>query len=387
MATVMGDVGFGGGAATRIELQRSAQALRVTALMADAAVTLPALWLRERADSTDQLDAVTRQRLINSHEFPDDLSVVDGEFSETDLFLRFSDGYAGRYAIATLLAELNAPPLLPGKLEWRADLQPVPYYHWPTLSEPTALLQAVAAYLQHGFLILRDTPIKPDSIREIAARFGVIRCTNFGEYFEVYSRPGSNDLAYRTVALGPHTDNPYRTPTPGIQLLHCLCNETSGGESTLVDALRCGRLLRERDPRAFDLLAQVPVRFCFDDDATSLAADRTVLDCDHTGQLQGIHYSPRLDWMPLMDEDTTRRYQHARKQLSGLLCDPANELRLRLESGDCLIMDNNRVLHGRTEFDPTEGTRHLQGCYIDRDGPAGLYRRLSATVANAGDGA
>ena len=385
MAAVMAGVRLHGGAATRIQLQRSAQALRVTALTADAAFTLPALWLRERAGSADQLDAVTRQRLVNPHDFPDDLSVVDAELSETDVLLRFSDGYAGRYAIAALLAELNAPPLLPGKLEWRADLQPLPYCHWSALTESTALLQAVTTYLQHGFLIVRDTPVKPDSIRGIAARFGVIRRTNFGEYFEVYSRPGSNDLAYRTVALGPHIDNPYRTPTPGIQLLHCLCNETSGGESTLVDALHCGRQLRERDPQAFDLLARVPVRFCFDDDATSLAADRTLLDCDHTGQLQGIHYSPRLDWLPLMDEDTTRRYQHARKQLSGLLCDPANELRLRLEPGDCLIMDNNRVLHGRTEYDPAEGTRHLQGCYIDRDGPASLYRRLSAAAATAGD--
>ena len=382
----MGNVRFGGGAATRIELHRGAQALRVTALMADTPVTLPALWLRERADSADQLDAVTRQRLVNPHEFPDDLSVVDGALSDAALELRFSDGYAGRYVIAALLAELNEPPLLPETLAWRADLEPLPYFRWSTLDESESLLRAVTTYLQRGFMIVRGTPAQPDSIRAIAAHFGEIRRTNFGEYFEVYSRPGSNDLAYRTVALGPHTDNPYRTPTPGIQLLHCLRNETRGGDSTLVDALSCGQQLRERDPQAFDILARVPVRFRFDDDKTSLAADRALLDCDCSGQLQGIHYSPRLDWMPLMDEDATRRYQRARKQLAGLLCDPGNALRLRLEPGDCLIMDNNRVLHGRTGYDPTEGARHLQGCYIDRDGPASLYRRLSTRGAAFGDG-
>jgi len=26
------------------------------------------------------------------------------------------------------------------------------------------------------------------------------------------------------------------------------------------------------------------------------------------------------------------------------------------------------VLHGRTAFEPTSGTRHLQGCYADIDG-------------------
>ncbi len=38
------------------------------------------------------------------------------------------------------------------------------------------------------------------------------------------------------------------------------------------------------------------------------------------------------------------------------------------------MMDNRRLLHGRTGFDPGEGLRHLQGCYIDIDGPRSLYR-------------
>ncbi len=32
------------------------------------------------------------------------------------------------------------------------------------------------------------------------------------------------------------------------------------------------------------------------------------------------------------------------------------------------MMQNDRALHGRTAFDPNLGRRHLQGCYIDRDG-------------------
>ena len=29
--------------------------------------------------------------------------------------------------------------------------------------------------------------------------------------------------------------------------------------------------------------------------------------------------------------------------------------------------NNRRLLHGRTEFDPNSGHRHLQGYYMDRD--------------------
>jgi gamma-butyrobetaine dioxygenase len=47
------------------------------------------------------------------------------------------------------------------------------------------------------------------------------------------------------------------------------------------------------------------------------------------------------------------------------------------------MMDNRRLLHGRTAFDPREGLRHLQGCYIDLDGPRSLYRVLRRRLASS----
>jgi len=41
------------------------------------------------------------------------------------------------------------------------------------------------------------------------------------------------------------------------------------------------------------------------------------------------------------------------------------------------MMDNYRLLHGRTAFDGTQGRRHLQGCYTDHDGVTSLYRQLA----------
>lgn len=57
-------------------------------------------------------------------------------------------------------------------------------------------------------------------------------------------------------------------------------------------------------------------------------------------------------------------------------------VRTRLAPGDCLILDNTRILHARTAFTtapgstaentaaPGRGGRHLQGCYADLDGLA-----------------
>ena len=206
-----------------------------------------------------------------------------------------------------------------------------------------------------------------------------MRTTNFGSFFEVYSRPDSTDLAYRPVALGPHTDNPYRTPVPGIQILQCLKNETSGGLSSLVDSLAVADQVRREDAEGFALLSRIPVRFEYRDASTHLVSVKPMIEVDGEGHMTGVHYSPRLDDIPLLSTADTQRYHAARKRLGVLFEDPAYELRLRLGAGEMMMFDNNRVLHGRSSFNPNEGHRQLQGCYVDRDGPRSSFLVLQRT--------
>jgi gamma-butyrobetaine dioxygenase len=51
------------------------------------------------------------------------------------------------------------------------------------------------------------------------------------------------------------------------------------------------------------------------------------------------------------------------------------------------MMQNDRALHGRTAFDPNLGRRHLQGCYIDRDGIESRRRVLKRRTTNRTDAA
>jgi gamma-butyrobetaine dioxygenase len=55
-------------------------------------------------------------------------------------------------------------------------------------------------------------------------------------------------------------------------------------------------------------------------------------------------------------------------------------IRARLHPGDVMCFDNYRVLHGRGEFDPNSGPRHLQGCYIDRDDFLSRIRTLEVAA-------
>lgn len=54
-------------------------------------------------------------------------------------------------------------------------------------------------------------------------------------------------------------------------------------------------------------------------------------------------------------------------------------------AGDCLIMDNTRVLHARTAFaESAAGHRHLQGCYADLDGLDSTVTRLRREAEGGG---
>ena len=361
---------------------------RVLAQTGNTARELPALWLRERCQDPASLDPHTQQRLFDPHRLPDDLALVGvAGVGEDRARLSFSDGYSGEYELSRLAADLEPQDGVPREIPWRADLPlEAISVDGRRLDSDELRLQAVGTFLTHGVIIVQNLPTDPECILQVARRFGYVRETNFGRLFEVYSRPGSNDLAYRPVPLGAHTDNPYREPVPGVQLLHCLINETTGGWSTLVDSLAVAESLQEEDPEGLQLLASTPVRFRFIDANEELIESRPIVQRDYFGRMTGVHYSPRLDYLPLLDAATTRRFQRARRRLSELFADPRFERRFPLRAGELMMFNNSRVLHGRTAYDPNEGHRHLQGCYIDLDGPKSLYRTLTRRLGSAPGG-
>ena len=196
---------------------------------------------------------------------------------------------------------------------------------------------------------------------ELAARFGQVRDTGHGVLFEVRLRGDGNDLAYSTRALGPPTDQPYTEPVPGIQLLHCLVNDNPGGESLLLDALAVCEELAARDAAALELLKRVPLRFRFLGPGLDSVDRRPLVRCDGQGRVVGLHYSPRVDYLPLLSAAELEAYQSARRRLAELFEEPALRIEFRLQAGECMMFDNVRMLHGRGAFDATLGARQLQG--------------------------
>jgi len=224
---------------------------------------------------------------------------------------------------------------------------------WRSTEDPEGLREALRKFLTYGFVIVHDSPVRDLAVIEVAERFGKVRDTNFGRHFEVYARPNpedANDLAYTALRLDPHTDNPYRDPVPGIQLLHCLVNESSGGLSTLADSIAVTDELSRAHPEGFRLLCEVPIRYRFWDRDAELVKRHPMISVSAHGKVTGTHDSPKRDFLPLLPHDQGLAYHEARQLLSKLLVDDRFEYRFTLQSGEAMMFDNNRVDDSNIRF-------------------------------------
>jgi gamma-butyrobetaine hydroxylase len=330
-----------------------------------AAVEIPpAVWLRDNC-SCPECRHPSGQRLLDSVSIPDDLAVVSATARNGGLEVAFTDGHVSTFDDAWL-AEKPAPrrPHL-----WDAAIAgELPAERYDDVEAGgEALRRWLTAVDELGFALLTDGPTQPGTVTRVAELFGYVRETNYGRLFDVRSVVDATNLAYTGLGLGAHTDNPYRDPTPTLQLLHCLASSAGGGDNTLVDGFRGAEELRARSPDWFELLASTPVRFRYRDEETELEAERTVLELDARGELRAVRFNTRSAVPPRLEPDATQAFYDAYRAFGRLLGSPELLIRFKLEPGDLFIVDNERVLHGRTGYSEA-GERHLQGCYADRDG-------------------
>src|SRR5262245_32920907 len=103
------------------------------------------------------------------------------------------------------------------------------------VSSDRARWQWLKAMAEYGIAFLSNVPSKNQQVEELAGLLGFIYETNYGRIFDVQSEPNPNNLANSDRGLGLHTDNPYRDPVPGFQILHCLQATPQGGESFFAD--------------------------------------------------------------------------------------------------------------------------------------------------------
>ena len=336
-------------------------------------------WLRERVNSENFLDQKTQQRLFDPTMLKNSSEISKVNISDKFLEVSFKDGAYAKLVIENILKEFEKDNELYfiNKISWKSDFQNNNIYKFnKNFFEEKIMYESLLDFYKYGFVIFENVPTQDNFIVNFANSIGSIRRTNFGEFFNVKSKPNPNDLAYTSLPLAPHTDNPYRKPVPCIQLLHCIENEVDGGLSTLVDGLAVTEELKKEHPSFFQILTEIKVRFQFVDDNVVLEDWAEMIQLDENKRLKQVRFSPRLDFVPLMDKGKLELYYAARNKISEMYNSEKFRIEFKLKPGDLLMMDNYRLLHGRTEYNANEGNRFLQGCYIDYDSTEGKLKHL-----------
>lgn len=337
--------------------------------------TFPSIWLRDNCSCERCRHPGSGQRLIDLAALPSDLAPLQLTTSLHGLDAVWSEGHTSRYSSSWLRDHASEQAAQPAATLWTAALQShIPQAEFEEVSSNgRALCRWLAAVEEYGFAVLHGVPPRTGEVIRVVDLFGYVRETNYGRLFDVHAVVNPTNLAFTGLSLGVHTDNPYREPTPTLQLLHCLQSTASGGENTLVDGFRVANDLRERAPEQFTLLARYPIPFRYQDAETDLRAEFPVITLAPDSAISAIHFNNRSRQPLSLPFDIVEAYYEALRTFGAILESEEYKVQVKLEPGDLLIMDNERVLHGRTGYAET-GERHLQGCYADRDG-------LRSTVA------
>lgn len=188
-------------------------------------------------------------------------------------------------------------------------------------------------------------------------------------FVSVKATPGGNDLGLSNNALSPHTDQSYMQHThPMVLLLYSIENNASGGESILVDGFLVADDFRQNHPEYFQILSQTPVEFRqFNPEKKYYFSHTTsILKLDEQNNVESVYFSHK-NFVPKLPFEQMESFYQAYSTFQSYLNNPNYQYCFLLQPGDCLLVKNFRVLHGRKAFELNSGSRHLKGAFIPWD--------------------
>ena len=354
-------------------LQVDESRLRIT--WADGHVSeYPGIWLINACDceTCGSTQSAVRHRLLTSVPARPRPQSVDLD-QENRIVVDWGEGHQSRFDARWLrchcASDQERERRLPVVPAWgEAMAEQLPYFDYERVAlEPALHLGFLESIHEVGFSILQNVPPERDRTEQVASLVGLLKLSNYGIY-ELEAKPNPEIVGDMAVPLNLHTDEPYRIDVPAITLFHVIAQSEAGGASTLADGLHLAAVLRDQSPEAFDILCRTPARFhrvlqegrWFDNAAP-------IISRDHGGRITGLRLLDR--GMAPVDaalEDIEPFYD-ALRQLLELVYRGEGMITVKLEPGEMLVFNNQRLLHGRTGFDPNAGTRHVRSCHVDLD--------------------
>lgn len=359
------------------------------------------IWLRDNCHCPECYYDATKQRLLNSCSIADDIAATEASNTTEEVSITWNqDKHKSKYENKWLIIHAYNPRQIPisdkvtgesgilSREYWtvkgiESDLPLVDFAKVMASSDASDNEVAIRDWClkiwKHGFCFIDNVPVDPQETEKLCEKLMYIRPTHYGGFWDFTSDLSKNDTAYTNFDISSHTDGTYWSDTPGLQLFHLLMHEGTGGTTSLVDAFHCASILKEKHPESFDLLTRIPVpahsageeKVCIQPDIP-----QPIFKLDNNGELIQVRWnqSDRSTMDSWEDPLDVVKFYTAIKQWRKIITDLKYELFYQLRPGQCLIFDNWRCFHSRTEF---TGKRRLCGAYINRDDFVSRLRLLN----------
>ncbi|WP_419554534.1 TauD/TfdA family dioxygenase [Candidatus Poriferisodalis sp.] len=347
--------------------------------------TFAAQWLRHCcwcAECGNPSDGI---RFVTVASFPADITPTLAEADEGDLVLTWPDGHRSTYSSDWLAAnayddEARQRRAAWQPTTWRAELANCfPTVDWDDASDGgVGQLGAYRLLCDYGIVRIDHLGTDPRQTEQLANLVGPIHETTvYGRIYDVRAEPVAKLGAKTGMAQAPHIDDAFYYSPPGIDIFHCLSNTDVGGMSTYVDGFAIAESLRLEEPAAYEALTTLPVTHVRRHPGEINMRSRSpLIRLDEFGRPSGVRYFDRaLGPLDVPAADVDRLYD-AIRAFSDRMASPEFTAVIRVEPGQGVLIDNHRVMHGRTEFDPASG-RHIRLCHVPRDEFHGRLRELS----------
>jgi gamma-butyrobetaine dioxygenase len=360
---------------------------------ADGPFGLPAIWLRDNCGCPECRDPGTGQRLTSISDLSATVFItavhqtgnrIEIEFGPDRHRVTYDASWLGQFRAAAgpgpgpdaardaVTARSDDGRSEDAKHLWDAAgiTSAFPQGSWPLYQADATHRQAcLRAVLRDGFVVLSGMPREPDAVLAVAQSIGAVRDTGRGQVVDLKGRPDRPPQPRMARPRAVCTAAPFRDPLLTVMVLGCLDDGGDGAESVLADGFRAAATLRAEHPARFAVLVGTAVTFARTDARADLRATRPVISVDPRGRIREVHLaSSYLSPLRGLASDIVAFYD-AYRSFVQLLGNPQLTLTFPLRPGDCLILDNTRILHGRTAHTDT-GHRHMQRCWTDLDGLA-----------------
>ena len=348
------------------------------------------LWLRDNCPTAHDKDS--RHRMFNILKVSQNISPKKYNVnSNGKLEIEWSEGEHKSYYDPSWLREncytiKNKKKYISPYQLWdnslTNNLKSINIEHDEIINTNEGLIKWLELLHHKGISIVKNAPIEKNSAFPLLNKISHIRETFFKTPFEVVNVPKPNNSAYTAHALRNHMDLPWFENPPGYQFLHCLINDSEGGDSSAVDGFAVADHLRKNEKEIFKTLVSVPLKFRDKDYTQNIhrSFHAPAISLTKDGDYNDIRFSvatmDTLDCHP----DIMDKVYKAHHKFGNLLHDDKFQIKFRLEPGDIFSFNNRRLLHGRTAFNSNSGNRHLQGYYMDRDEIIGRLNFLKKKI-------